>query len=248
MDYTDISDKLIYKVVSSAVGLFYPKIQIEGLDKLPDEACVIVSNHAQMNGPIVAELYPPGPCFTWCAGEMTELKKVPAYAYKDFWSEKPGYIKWFYKLLSYLIAPLAVLVFNNAHTIPVYHDRRIISTIKDSVEKLNDGANLLIFPEHNKPYNNILCDFEIGFVDVARQYYKSSGKELLFVPMYIAPDLKKIYLGDAVAYDSTANYKDERIRISQYLMKEISGIARSLPRHRVVPYNNIPKKNYPYNI
>ena len=37
-------------------------------------------------------------------------------------------------------------------------------------------------------------------------------------------------------------------RICSYLMKEITEIARGLPKHTVVPYRNIPKKEYPFNI
>ena len=89
----------IFRIIRGAVKLFYPKFNIEGRENLPDEPCLIVGNHSQMNGPIVCELYPPCPCCTWCAGEMMELKEVPAYAYKDFWSEKPRAVRCFYKLL-----------------------------------------------------------------------------------------------------------------------------------------------------
>ena len=41
---------------------------------------------------------------------------------------------------------------------------------------------------------------------------------------------------------------EERHRICQYLMHEITDIACSLPEHTVIPYRNIPKKYYPSNI
>ena len=46
---------------------------------------------------------------------------------------------------------------------------------------------------------------------------------------------------------SSAHYT-QRQRICGYLKDEITRMARALPRHRVVPYRNIPKKDYPYNI
>ena len=126
----------IYKVIKALVRLFYPKMEIVGTENLPDEPTIIVGNHTQMNGPIACELYFPGNRYIWCAGQMMHLKEVPAYAYQDFWSNKPKYIRWFYKLLSYIIAPLSVCVFNNANTIGVYRDNRIISTFKETVQKL----------------------------------------------------------------------------------------------------------------
>lgn len=244
----DKKPSLLFRIIKALVRLFYPKTEVVGAENLPDEPCLVVGNHSQMNGPIACELYFPGKSYTWCAGEMMNLKEVPAYAYKDFWSRKPKYIRWFYKLLSYVIAPLSVCVFNNADTIAVYHDIRLRNTYKEAMEKLDAGASSVIFPEHDVPHNHILCEFQDKFVDVARMYHKRSGRELDFVPLYIAPKLKKMYLGKPIRFDSQAPIKEERKRICTYLMDEITAIACSLPEHTVVPYNNIPKKLYPSNI
>jgi len=244
----DKKPSLFFRLIKWLVKLFYPKIEVIGTENLPAEPSLIVGNHTQMNGPIACELYFPGKSYTWCAGEMMHLKEVPAYAYKDFWSQKPGYIRWFYKILSYIIAPLSVCVFNNADTIAVYRDIRLRNTFKETMEKLESGANVVIFPEHDKGYNHIVCDFQDKFIDVARMYHKRTGKELDFVPMYIAPKLKKMYLGKPLRFSAEAPIKDERRRICEYLMDEITHIACSLPEHTVVPYRNIPKKFYPSNI
>ncbi len=239
--------QMIFVIVRFFVKLFYPKIEIVNLENLPSEASVIVGNHTQMNGPIISELFFPEKRYTWCAGEMMHLRDVPPYAYKDFWSGKPAYIKWFYKLLSYIIAPLSVCVFNSAHTVGVYHDKRILSTFKNTVKRLNEGANIIIFPEHDAPHNHIVCDFQEGFIDIAKIYYKQSGRPLDFVPLYIAPTLKKAYLGKPIRFNPDAPLKEERRRICDYLMGEITDIAVSLPKHTVVPYNNLPRRKYTIN-
>ena len=237
----------LYKFIKWVVDLFYPKMQIVGAENLPDEPCIIVGNHTQMNGPICAELYCPGKHYTWCAGEMLHLKDVPEYAFRDFWSQKPKWTHPWFKLLSYLIAPLSVVVFNNAHTIGVYHDTRLIGTFKNTVKRLQEGNNIVIFPEHDVKYNHILYDFQDRFIDVAKLYDKKTGKELQFVPLYIAPKLKQIHLGKPIQFNPNAPMDEERRRICRYLMDEITNIAVSLPEHTVVPYRNIPKKDYPKN-
>lgn len=238
----------LYKVIKWLVKVCYPRIEVVGAEQLPDEPVVVVGNHTQMNGPIACELYFPGNRYTWCAGEMMNLKEVPAYAYQDFWSQKPQYIRWFYKLLSYLIAPLSVCVFNNAQTIGVYHDTWILSTFKQTVQRLQEGASVVIFPEHDVPHNHIICQFQDKFIDIAKLYYKRTKKELAFVPLYIAPYLKKMYLGAPIRFCADNPMEEERKRICDYLMKQITEMAVSLPEHRVVPYHNIPKKAYPSNI
>lgn len=238
---------LLYKAVKWLVWLFYPKMKVLGTEKLPDEPVIIVGNHCQMNGPIACELYFPGNRYTWCAGQMMNMKEVPAYAYQDFWSHKPKFSKPFYKLLSYLIAPLASYLLSRANTIAVYRDSRIISTFRTTVNKLSDGASVVIFPEHDVEHNNIVYDFQDKFIDIARLYYKRTGKELTFVPLYIAPKLKSMYLGDPIRFSADTPIDEERRRLCDYLMDEITDIARSLPEHTVIPYRNMAKKYYPKN-
>lgn len=237
--------KLVFRFVKGMVKLCYPKISVEGTENLPQEPVIVVANHSQMNGPIACELYFPGDRYTWCAGQMMHLKEVPAYAYQDFWSYKPKAVRWFYKGLSYLIAPLSVCVFNNAKTIGVYRDARIISTFKNTVNKLQQGSTVVVFPEHYAPYNHILNDFQDKFIDIARLYYKKTGKELAFVPMYIAPNLKTMYLGELIRFQADQPMDQQREKICTYLKESITQMALALPAHTVVPYANIPKKEYP---
>ena len=237
----------LFRFIKWCIKVFYPKIQVEGGENMPDEPVIIVGNHCQMNGPIVGELYVPGQPYIWCAGEMMQRKEVPEYTFRDFWSQKPTWCQPFYKLLSHIIAPLSVCIFNNARTIGVYHDARILSTFKNTVKTLQAGTSVVIFPEHDVKHNHIVYDFQDKFIDIAKLYYKKTGKELAFVPMYIAPRLKKLCLGKPVRFCVSEPIDAARSRICHYLMDEITALAERLPEHTVVPYRNIPKKDYPTN-
>ena len=236
---------LAYRVVRWLVWLFSPKFRVEGLENLPDEPCVIVGNHCHMYGPIFGELYTPGKHHVWCIGEMMKKEEVADYAFQDFWSAKPKWSLWFYRLLSHLITPLAVLIFNNAHTIPVYHDARLTRTYRESMDRLDEGSRIVIFPECLAPRNNIVHEFQNHFVALARFYHKRTGKALCFVPMYLAPALKTAYFGKPLRYDPDAPFAREQTRICEGLMDGITALALSLPEHRVVPYPNVSKKHYP---
>lgn len=245
---TKKSPSLAYKFIEGVVRLVYPRTEVVGTEHLPtDEPCIVVGNHCQMHGPIACQLYFPHPRYIWCAGEMMRAREVPAYAYRDFWSQKPRWQRPFFKLFAYLITPLAVCLFNNADTVPVYHDTRLMTTFKDSLAKLQDGASMVIFPERDVPQNNILCEFQDKFVDIARLYYKKTGKELAFVPLYLAPNLRKMVLGEGIRFRADAPITEERARICTYLHAAITDMARALPQHTVVPYRNMPKKYYPSN-
>jgi hypothetical protein len=242
------ADPLFFRLIRRIVLRLSPKYTLYGTENLPDEPCVIVGNHSQMYGPLAGELYMPRPHYIWCIGEMMNRKEVPAYAFQDFWSGKPRWTHWFWHLASHAIAPLAAYVLSHAHTIPVYHDTRLITTYRESIELIKQGASMVIFPECYDEHNNIVHGFQDKFIDLARFYYKKTGVELSFVPLYIAPRLKKLFFGEPIRFRADAPIADERRRICGALMDAITEIAVAQPEHTVIPYPNIPKRLYPKNI
>ena len=238
---------ILYRIIKWLLRLFYKKYKVYGTENLPSEPCVVVGNHCQLHGPLACELYFPAHKYIWCAAQMMDAKEVPAYAFEDFWSQKPKRSHWYYKLCSYLITPFSVCIFNNAHTVPVYHDARLITTFKESMRLLGEGANVIVFPEHDQKHNEIVYDFQRNFIDLAKYYHRREKKELCFVPMYIAPRMKAVYLGKPTRYSAEVGIDTERDRIADYLMAEITEIAHALPEHTVTPYRNIPKNLYPKN-
>ena len=224
-----------------------PVFQPEGTDKLPDGPAVVVGNHSQAFGPIAAELYFPKKHYTWCISDMMEKDCVADYAYKDFWSKKPLLVRPFFKLLSHMLPTLSEIIFTHAATIPVYRDKRIMKTFDISCERLKENAAVVIFPEEYTEHNNIVHQFQRGFVHVAKYYYRQTGETIPFVPMYVCPELKKLVFGDPIWYNPNLKSGEEAERICTYLQDAISEMAYALPRHRVVPYPNVSKKKYPYN-
>jgi len=238
----------VFKGVKALAKCVYKRYETVGLENLPQEPCMIIANHAQLHGPLACELHFPVPRSTWCIGQMMHLKEVPAYAFEDFWSKKPASVRWIFKIFSYLIAWPASFLMSNAETIGVYHDHRLVNTFRQTVRALQSGRHVVVFPEGYDLYNPIVYQFQQGFVDAARLYYKKTGKAMLFAPMYIAPKLKRFVIGKPIAFNPDAPLNEERARISDLLMRDITDLAVSQPRHTVVPYPNIPKREYPLNI
>lgn len=237
-----------YRFIRFMVWVFYPKFNVEGAENLPDEGAVLVGNHCKANGPIVSQLYMPREAYTWCVANMMHIKEVPSYAFEDFWSRKPKWTHPLYHFLSYLIAPLAAFIMSKADTIGVYRDKRLIKTFKESVETMQRGADVVVFPECYDEHNNIVHEFQRGFVDLARIDFKKTKRATPFVPMYLCPSLRKLVIGKPIYYNNEADSKEEADRICNELMDAISEMAYSMPRHKVVTYNNIRKKYYPENL
>ena len=76
----------------------------------------------------------------------------------------------FASYLKYLLMYLHLYLytfFSRADTIAVYKDSRIMSTFKETVKMLNENNDIIIFPECQIPYNDIINDFQDKFIDVA---------------------------------------------------------------------------------
>lgn len=235
----------LYRCIFGTFRSFYKRRKIIGLENLPLDKAIVVGNHAQAHGPLFSELYFPTKKAIWCAGEMMKAKEVPAYAYKDFWSLKPKWIRWFYKIVSFVIAPLCAFVFSNADTIGVYKDSRLMGTFKKSVNALKNGTNVIIFPEERTPYNEIVNEFQDKFVDVAKLYYALAREVISFVPMYHAPSLKTVVFGEPISYNPDLAIDEQRSVVCEHIKQEITRLARELSVHRVTPYLNVKKKHYP---
>ena len=241
---SSVISRVVFRIFKFFARLFYKKTEIIGLDKAHTNDVIFVANHAQLNGPIIGELFMPENCYIWANGQMVRAREVPKYAMEDFFPYKRGLTRPFYKLASYLLAPLLPCIINNARAIPVFRDARIVSTLKNTVRHLSEGNTILIFPECHEKRNNIVNEFQKNFVEVARLYHRRFKRTISFVPMYIAPDLGKVYVGEGISFDPLSDPSCEKERIVNYLMSSITAMGRSLPEHTVVPFDNISRKQY----
>ena len=232
---------IIYKICAFFLKFSHRKTQYIGLENLPKEPCIIAGNHAQLHGPINAEFYFPTKKLIWCDGPMMERKEFPKYAYNNFFGGKPNV---FQKMLAHMIAPIITTAFKCADALPVYRDMRIMKTYKATTDILEEGVNVVILPECPEEHNEITNKFNEYFVDVARFYYKHTKKELEFVPMYYCKELKKTLFGTPIKFNVNSPIESERKRICEYLMKQITILAKTLPPHKVIPFNNVKKKDY----
>lgn len=243
-----VKKPLGFRILEKVVKLFFGKTEFMDIDKIPNEPCFIIANHSQLYSPIACQLDFPTKKVIWATGEVTNTKDFPKYAQTVFWGSKPKWTKWFYKIISYLLAPIFAYVTSNADVLPVYRDARMLSTFKLTVETIHNGTNVVIFPESPVEFNQIVNEFNDKFVDAARFYYTKYKKELYFVPMYNAAKLKKARFGTPIKYDSTLPIEEQRKIICDYLKNEITALGEGFPLHKVVPFNNINKKDYKNNI
>ena len=234
---------MLFRFIFFVVRVFYPKVEVIQHDVI-EPGSLMVANHAQIHGPITTYLFHPNPKKVWVISDMCHVKTVPKYAFEDFWGDSKIPFRWFFKLLSFLIAPISPYIMKHGGTIPVYKSIAITKTFQYTIQTLQKEEDVFIFPEGRSSHNPILNDFQTNFVDVARLYYKKHQKALSFYPVYIAPFAKKMVIGKKIEYNATNSIEEERIRICEYIKREITKMAFDLPKHRIIPYAKEKKKRY----
>lgn len=234
---------LYYKIMRGMARILFPRAKIT-YEETPEEneAAIYVCNHSNVCGPIMITLDFPGKHKTWALSYALDKEKCENYAFHDIFFGKSRKIKWFWRLLSKIMRSALPPLLLYSDTIPVYHDTRIIKTFKESIAALKRGENVVIFAESPKMYSEYINEMQLGFVDLARIYYRETGKNLKFYPAYVCKKHRTIAVARPIEYDPSVPMSSQRITICDNLSRGIDRMARSLPKHKPIPF--LPKRWY----
>jgi len=208
---------------------------VENIRQDDNNPIVFLSNHGEMYGPIVCMLYIPVPIRPWSISEMVVDKdEVAAYVHKYTISRQkwlPERLKW---PIANLIGPLSVWAMGQLESIPVYRNklRELMKTFTLSVEAMEAGDNLLIFPEnpdgveHGKGYERSgIGEMFRGFAMLAPIYYNKTGKKCRFLPMFAHKGARTLSFGTAVEYNPDTPPNEERDRIVDAVIEQMQQLS-----------------------
>ena len=123
-------------------------------------------------------------------------------------------------------SPLTNLYYKGLNLISTYHDSRFRQTLKDSLKAIQDGDNIVIFPEKSdKGYLPELEGFYKGFLSFA-DVCKAKGID---VPIYVSyfKIKDKIYVFDApVKYSELLSDGSTRDEIAKKLLARCNELGK----------------------
>ena len=184
----------------------------------PDNPIVFLGNHAEIYGPIASALCFPYKVRFWVINKMMFNKKdVRAYLYENTFSKKTFLPVFVRRLLAWYLGWLSVNVMNALRAIAVYRDSpmKLRQTIRESVDALNNGENLMIFPEHpeGKYVKGGISELSPGFLMLAEAWWKKSGRKLRMMPVFANREKRTFTFGDEIVYEPENGYAAEQERI-----------------------------------
>ena len=210
-------------VTRMTMGLLRPfnrhrMINLDHIRVDQDNPIVFLGNHAEIYGPIASALCFPVDVRFWVINMMMFDKKVVrAYMYENTFSKKTFLPVFIRRLLAWYLGWLSVNVMNALRAIAVYRDSplKLRQTLRESVEALENGENLMIFPEHpdGKYEKGGVSEFSPGFLMLAEAWWKKSGKKLRILPVYANREERTFTYGDEIVYEPEKGFAAEQERI-----------------------------------
>jgi hypothetical protein len=195
---------------------------------------VFVSNHLGSYAPVAVLSAFPVRLYPWVAYQITDRKLCPGYLRMDFVEPELRLRPPLSSLAAWVISKVCVAVIKSLHAIPVYErSMRLASTWKRSLALLARNKCLIIFPEiGHLPLNDVLNEFDDGFIGLALTYYKKTGGILKFIPVAVDQDTKAIHIAPSVSFNPECPFSSEKERIRTALQDQITEMLASPKIHR----------------
>ncbi|MCH5179780.1 MAG: hypothetical protein J1F32_01010 [Erysipelotrichales bacterium] len=179
-------NKRWFKVYKKIVSIFFSKPKFVYLGEKISEPSLILSNHVGAKAPVRWEIYFEYSFRFWGVSDMTQgAKAVHKYLTTTYFHQKKHFNKFFAWLIGTIATPFVNLFYRGMNLIPTYDDIKFAITIRESVKTIQNGSNLIIFPEDSsKGYKDHLTHFFSGFVTLAETILKKGIDIPIFTAYY----------------------------------------------------------------
>lgn len=210
--------KLYFRILKKMMKGRYKEPKFIYLGDEISTSSIILSNHEGTDAPMSLEIYLNKPLRMWGAHEMNSgLIKLYKYQTRVYYHEKKHWNIHLARLFCLIASPLTHLFYSGLDLISTYRDSRFLKTIKESVQSIKDGDNIVIFPEDSeKGYLKELEGFHSGFVLCCEKCLKDG----IDVPIYVSYFNKenKTYVIDApIKYSELKEKYQTKEEISRQL-------------------------------
>ncbi|MBO7187725.1 MAG: hypothetical protein J6V68_04950 [Clostridia bacterium] len=186
---------------------------------------VILSNHVGVLGPLTYELFFDKPHYFWGTHEMNDgLVSSYRYLKNVFYPIKKGWGKVKSNIVSIFSAPVSNFAYSHLNLIPTYKDARLLSTFKKSLEVLNDGNTLIIFPEDSsKGYFDKLKGFLAGF-SLFGDYALKNNIDLNIYGAYFDKNNSTITFSSAEKFSALKQNFNDKYNMAEYMCNKVNSL------------------------
>ncbi len=188
---------------------------------------VILSNHEGTDAPMSLELYCDKPLRMWGASEMNSgLIEMYKYQTRVYYHQKKGWNLHLARLFCLIASPLTNLFYKGLNLISTYRDVRFRKTVRESLEAIRAGENIVVFPEDStNGYLEELEGFHAGFALFAEICQKRGIDLPIFVTYFRKKDLTYI-VDKPVSYSELCKESGSREEICRKLVERCNELGK----------------------
>ncbi len=216
-----------YRGMKQIMKLRYKKPRFVFLGKQPSNGSIILSNHEGTDAPMALEIYCQFPIRMWGTYEMNSgLKKMYNYQTKVYYHEKKHWNLFWARMFCLLASPLTNLFYKGLKLVSTYKDGRFFNTIKESFDLLQQGENIVIFPEMSLDgYTAELKGFYAGFLVFAQYCYKKGMDTPIYVSYYKKKE--RTYIFDKpIMFSHLKSMYQSRDEMVEYLLNKCNELGK----------------------
>ncbi len=205
--------KIFYRIAVPLVRLFIPKLKVSWEVPFDGEPAVFVCNHERAVGPLeMAACFPlreSSPI--WIYAAPLSRKTTPEYVRQDHWWREDGRFAWLWnRIVPPLVSLILPPILRSVPHVAVYHDARAATTMKESLRLLQEGKNLVIFPEIPTAFGEHETEkINEGWLMILPMYEKRAGKPLKIWPVRLDPAGKRMIVRPPFGMDPALPLRDQ---------------------------------------
>lgn len=210
--------------------LYYHKvIGKENVTPYEDGTMILICNHGEMYGPVVSNLYIPITFRPWVLHHMMDRDAIIEHMYQGTMVRQKWLPEKWKRPIIKMITPLLQWVFQSLDAIPVFRGepRKLLGTFRLSVEAMQAGDNILLFPENAEKHHVVgqkgyategTGELYTGFAMLGPAYYAKTHRRAVFIPIYASKKCRTLTIGKGIVYRPEAPATEEKLRIVDALL------------------------------
>jgi hypothetical protein len=200
-----------FRLLKKMMKVRYKEPEFIYLGEKISNGSIILSNHEGTDAPMSLEIYGDIPIRMWGAHEMNSgLIKMYKYQTRVYFHEKKGWNLHLARLFCVIATPLTNLFYKGLDLISTYKDIRFVKTIRESVDTIKQGDNIVIYPEDSKNgYLSELEGFFAGFVVLA-DFCKKEGIDVPIYVSYFKKQEKTYIIDKPILYSELCKQYDSK--------------------------------------
>ena len=214
-----------YRFISPVIRLFIPRLRVSWEVPFDGEPAVFICNHERATGPLEMAVNFPlrADSHIWIYAAPLSRETTPDYVRQDHWWREDGKLAPLWdKIIPPVVALILPPILRSVPHVPVYHDGRAATTMKESLRLLQQGKHLVIFPEIPTGFGQHDTEkINEGWLMLMPMYEKRTGKPLKIWPIHLDFPEKVMRISAPIAMDGTMPLREQTAELSAKVLQGI---------------------------